>query len=258
MGYADPVRTVEVDRLAVRVYGTRKDMGEAAASHAAGHLRDILERQRAARVVFASAPSQVEFLHALGNAPDIDWGRVTVFHLDEYLEFPPDAPQAFGMFLRMHLFDRVRPGTVSLLDGSARDAPAEAARYAALLREAPLDLACVGVGENGHLAFNEPADTRFDDPALVRIVAMNERSREQQVHDGCFPRLDDVPKRALTMTVPAIMSARAIACIVPGPAKREAIRGMLHGPVSTDCPASVLRRHPDAVLFVDLEAASAL
>jgi glucosamine-6-phosphate deaminase len=258
MGNADPVRNVHIDWLAVHVYQTRDDMGAAAASHAAGRLRAALERQRGARVVFASAPSQIEFLHALAGAPDIDWGRVTVFHLDEYLEVSSDAPQAFGRFLREHLFDRVRPGTVRLLDGSAGDAPAEASRYARLLAEAPLDLACVGIGENGHLAFNEPADTDFDDPALVRIVAIDVRSREQQVHDGCFPRLDAVPERALTLTVPAIMAARAITCIVPGPTKREAVRRMVRGPVSTECPASALRRHHDAVLFTDAEAASAL
>jgi len=258
MRRADPVRTVENDRLSVRVYATRHDMGAAAADHAAGHLRAATAGRGRARVVFASAPSQVEFLAALVNAADIDWGRVTAFHLDEYLDLPPRAPQAFGQFLRAHLFDRVRPGTVSLLDGAAADARAEAERYARLLSAAPLDVACVGIGENGHLAFNEPGAADFDDPDQVRIVTIDERSRAQQVHDGCFARVNDVPTRALTLTVPAIMRAAAVTCIVPGPTKREALRRMVRGPVSTECPASVLRSHPAAVVFADVEAAADL
>jgi glucosamine-6-phosphate deaminase len=210
-----------------------------------------------ARVLFASAPSQIEFLHALGETPGIDWGRVAAFHVDEYLRFPARAPQAFGQFLLEHLFDRVRPGNVWFLDGNAA-VIAEIERYGRLLREGPLDLACVGVGENGHLAFNEPNSTDFDDPALLRVVALDERSRMQQVHDGYFDTLDAVPMKAITLTVPAIMAARTIVCVVPGPTKGTALRQMLCGPVSPACPASVLRRHRDAALYADVEAASLL
>jgi glucosamine-6-phosphate deaminase len=258
MAWGDPLRSLHADRLAVHVYRRRADMGEAAASCAAECLRAAVARSRGARAVFASAPSQVEFLHALGAAPGVDWSRITVFHLDEYLGVPSHAPQAFGEFLRTHLFDRVRPSHAWFLDGTAGDVAAEMERYAQLLREAPLDLACVGIGENGHLAFNEPGDTDFDDAALLRVVTLDERSRLQQVHDTCFAALADVPVRAITLTVPAITAAGTVVCVVPGPTKREALRRAIRGPVAPECPASVLRRHADAVVFADLEAAALL
>jgi len=258
MQIADPVRSLHADRLVVHVYGTRNDMGGAAAARAAEHLRAAIAARGEARVVFGSAPSQVEFLCALGGAPDLDWRCVTAFHLDEYLDLPAHAPQAFGQFLRAHLFDRVRPSNVWFLDGMARDVAAEIERYGCLLQQARLDLACVGVGENGHVAFNEPGSTDFDDAALLRVVALDHRSRWQQVHDGCFETLEAVPTRAITLTVPAIMAARAIVCVVPGPTKRDALKRTVHGAVSAECPASVLRRHDDAVLFADVEAAASL
>jgi glucosamine-6-phosphate deaminase len=150
----------------------------------------------------------------------------------------------------------VRPGQVRLIDGNARDAAVEIERYGRLLREGPLDLACVGVGENGHVAFNEPGSTDFDDRAFVRVVTPDERSRLQQVHDGCFETLEAVPTEAFTLTVPAITRAARIVCVVPGPSKRAALRQMLCVPISPQCPASVLRRHPDAVLYADVDAAA--
>lgn len=258
MQIPDPIRSVQADRLVVRIYRTRDEMARAAAAAAAGSLGAAIAARGEARVMFASAPSQVEFLHALADARTLDWSRVTAFQLDEYLDFPSQAPQAFGQFLREHLFDRTRPRKVWFLDGTARDAAAEIARYERLLREAKLDLGCVGVGENGHLAFNEPDSTDFDDPALLRVVALTEESRRQQVHDGCFDALDAVPTRAMTLTVPAIVAARTIVCIVPGPTKREALSRMVRGAVSVTCPASVLQRHADATVFADVEAASAL
>lgn len=250
------VRTLRVDRLAVEVHATRSEMGQAAAARAAARLRAALDERGGARALFASAPSQIEFLRALSETPGIDWGRVTAFHVDEYLGFPARASQAFGQFLRERIFDRVHPGAVHFIDGNAPDPPAEAARYTGLLRAGPIDLACIGVGENGHIAFNEPGDTDFDDPRLLRVVALNDRSRRQQVTDGCFETPDAVPAQALTLTVPAIMRAAAIACVVPGPSKRAAVREMLRGPISPGCPASVLRRHPDAVLYADVESAA--
>jgi glucosamine-6-phosphate deaminase len=242
----------------VLVYRDRAEMGGAAASRAAECLRAAVARGGRARAVFASAPSQVEFLHALAAAPGVDWSRITAFHLDEYVGVPSRAPQAFGQFLRAHLFDRVRPSNVWFLDGTADDVSAEMARYAQLLREAPLDLACVGIGENGHLAFNEPGHTDFDDTAALRVVALDERSRLQQVRDARFGALEDVPARAITLTVPSITAAASMVCVVPGPAKRDALRRTIRGPVAPDCPASALRRHADAVLFADFDAAALL
>lgn len=254
----DPVRTLEVDRLKVYIYRNRQESGAAAAASAASALRAMISSHGQARVVFASAPSQNEFLHELTAATDVVWTRVTAFHLDEYVGLPSDAPQAFAQFLRERLFDRVNPGRVHYLDGNATDLAAEVHRYSQLLAGQQLDLACLGVGENGHLAFNEPGSTSFQTSELVKVVDLEGRSRQQQVNDGCFSSVDQVPKQAITMTVPAIMAARKVLCIVPGQAKREALERMLNGSVSVDCPASALRLHHDALLFADLDSASRL
>lgn len=233
-------------------------MGAAAAAAGADALRSAIAVRGSASAVFASAPSQAEFLAGLADAPGIDWTRVIAFHLDEYVGLPGDAPQAFGQFLRDRLFDRVRPGTVHYLDGNAPDPEAECARYAALLREQPLDVAFTGIGENGHIAFNDPHVADFDDPHAVKVVELDARSRAQQVHDGCFDRLEAVPHAALTMTMPAILAAPRILCMVPGPTKADAVRATLLGPIATECPASALRRHPDCTLYLDEQSASLL
>lgn len=248
----------DVSRPQVLIYPDRAAMGAAAAEAGAEALRRAIAARGAASVVFASAPSQAEFLDGLGAASGIDWSRVTAFHLDEYIGLAADAPQAFGQFLRDRLFDRVRPGTVHYLDGNAASAEAECARYAALLAARPLDVAFIGIGENGHIAFNDPHVADFQDPAVVKVVDLDARSREQQVHDGCFERLEAVPHAALTMTLPAILVAPRILCMVPGPTKAEAVRATLRGPITTECPASALRNHSDATLFLDERSAALL
>ena len=249
----DPFLTTQVDRLAVRVYRNRQAMGAAAGAAVAGQMRGALARQPGLRMVFAAAPSQNEFLAALAAAEGIDWARVTAFQMDEYLGLPPGAPGTFGRFLADRLFDRVRPGVVHRID-PANDAAAECARYAGLLAAAPVDVVCLGIGENGHLAFNDPPDADFDDPARVKVVALSLASRRQQVHDGCFPTLEAVPTEALTLTVPALLAGAVLSCVVPGPTKRDAVRQALRGPVSPACPASALRRHPDCTLWLDADA----
>jgi glucosamine-6-phosphate deaminase len=250
-----PVATFTVDQLSCEVYGTRDQMGTASARAAAAQIRMILTQRDQCRIVFAAAPSQNEFLAELRIAPGIDWRRVSAFHMDEYIGLGSDTPQSFAHFLRERLFEKVEPKIVHYLDGMAQDPQAECARYATLLREAPIDIVCAGIGENGHLAFNDPPDADFDDPKTVKIVALTLRSREQQVHDGCFADLDQVPRRALTLTIPTFMAARHIFCMVPGPTKAEAVRDTLTGPISRTCPASILRRHPAAVLYVDSDSA---
>jgi len=250
MSSEEPGRSWLQDRFRVQVYPDRGAMGRAAAAHAAALLRGALSGQARARVVLASAPSQVEFLAAFAAAPGIDWARVTGFHMDEYLGMPRTAPQSFGRFIREHLFDRVGLGRAEYLDGTA-DPGAECRRYAALLAEAPVDLVCLGVGENGHIAFNDPPVADFADPARVKVVDLDERCRRQQVRDGCFPGLDQVPRQALTMTVPALMAGLSLCVVVPAASKAEAIAAALTGPVTTSCPASVLRTHPRAALFLD-------
>ena len=251
-----PTRTMTVDRLAVQVYASRDDMGAAAAYDVARRMQNIYAQQEWVRVVFAAAPSQSEFLATLCTTEGLDWSRVEAFHMDEYLGLEAKAPQLFGSFLWARLFRRVKPGRVEYIDGNAADGEAECERYGALLNERPVDIVCAGIGENGHMAFNDPHEADFEDPRTVKIVTLDDLCRMQQVHDGAFPTIDDVPKVALSMTMPALMSARWLYCVVPGPSKAEAVRRTLTGPISTACPVTVMRRHPNAVLYLDLEASA--
>lgn len=246
--------TWTVGSLQVQAHESRAAMGRAAAGHVAGLLRGFLAEQDVVRMVFASAPSQVEFLAALAAEPGIAWGRVTAFHMDEYLGMPADAPRSFGRFIREHLLDRVRIGRAHYVDGTA-DPGGECRRYADLIAASPIDIVCLGIGENGHIAFNDPPFADFRDPRLVKVVELDERSRRQQVHDGCFPSLDEVPREALTLTIPALVGARCMSAVVPAASKAEAVRATLTGPVTDACPASVMRTHPRATLFLDPDSA---
>jgi glucosamine-6-phosphate deaminase len=251
-------RAFAVEKLQVKLFSNRREMGKAAGQSVDEKMREILKTKRSLSIVFASAPSQKEFLEELGQTPGIDWDKVRAFHLDEYVGLSDKAPERFGHFLRVRLFEKVRPGNVYYLNGMAGDLEAECKRYAGLLRDHPLDIACIGIGENGHLAFNDPPFADFQDPLLVKIVKLDLVSRQQQVHDGCFKNLQEVPQRAITLTISAILSAKFIYCMVPAQSKAEAVKRTLEGPVSKECPASILRKHENAVLFLDRESAKLL
>ena len=257
-GPPSPEETLQVDSLRVEIHADRGRMGTAAAHATAKRMRDVIAQEGSAGVVFAAAPSQNEFLAALASQEGIDWDRVIAFHMDEYLGLPADAPQGFGYFLRERLFDPVKPGTVHLLNGQSLDPEEECRRYAALLEAHPVHIVCAGIGENGHLAFNDPSVADFADPVKVKVVELDETCRLQQVHDGCFPDLDGVPTHALTMTIPALMAARWIYTMVPGPTKAQAIKETLTGLIGTHCPATALREHPNAVLYVDRDSTALL
>lgn len=242
--------------MRVRRFDSRAELGTAAAADIAGAMRRALARPGPVRMVFASAPSQAETLTALVDAPGIDWSRVQAFHMDEYIGLSPDAPQRFGRWLRAQLLDRVPVGAMHLIE-PGRDPAAAAEHYAARLAEAPLDIVCLGIGVNGHIAFNDPPVADFDDPRAVKIVPLDAVCRQQQVDEACFARLDEVPTRAITLTVPRLLDAAQLFCMVPGAIKRSAVNATLHGPITTDCPASVLRTHPDCTLYVDAESAPA-
>jgi glucosamine-6-phosphate deaminase len=253
-----PQQTLQVGSLQVEQYADRAGMGAAAAQAVAERMRAIIASRGSVTVVFAAAPSQNEFLATLVPARGIAWEKVVAFHMDEYIGLPADAPQGFGNFLRQKLFDRVKPGTVLYLNGQAPDPEQECRRYAALLQAHPVDIVCAGIGENGHLAFNDPPVADFADPFAVKVVDLDHTCRMQQVHDGCFSDLDSVPTHALTMTIPALVAARWIYTIVPGPTKAQAIKDTLTGPIGTHCPATILRRHPRAILYTDRDSASLL
>lgn len=245
------------DQLQVHIYDTRAAMGAAAAADIEKAIAQVLAGKDRCNMIFAAAPSQNEVLAALAASPRIDWPRVHAFHMDEYIGLAADAPQGFANFLRAALFSKVPFGSVNCLDSTAQP-EAEAQRYSKLLQENPVDIVVMGIGENGHIAFNDPHVALFDDPALVKAVTLDDTCRMQQVHDGCFARIEDVPKTALTLTVPALCAARQAFCIVPAATKAQAVRGALLGPVSEQCPASILRRHPRAGLYLDADSACAL
>lgn len=251
-------REWECEELQVRVFPDRNALGRAAGIEVAFRLRSILAEQHAANIVFAAAPSQNEFLETLATEAGIDWARVNAFQLDEYVGLPAPAPQRFAAYLHRQLLARVHPGRAFYLDGTAHDPAAECARYAILLATHPVDILCAGIGENGHLAFNDPQVADFSDPQVVKVVDLEEACRRQQVHDGCFAQLDDVPRQAITLTIPALLRARWLYCVVPGPSKAYAVQQTLSGPIREAVPASVLRLHPRSVLYLDQESARLL
>lgn len=246
------------DELTVKIYDTRLESGLDAARDAAALLRRLLAEKESIRCIFAAAPSQNEFLDSLCNEEGIDWNRVTAFHMDEYVKLDAAAPQGFGNFLRRHIFDRLPFAKVNFLNGNAEDIDAECVRYTALLNEAPIDIVFMGIGENGHIAFNDPPVADFEDKAAVKVVKLDEICRNQQVHDGCFEKLDDVPTHALTLTVPTLANVEHQFCIVPAATKAKAVYDTLNGPIATSCPASILRRCSGATLYLDSDSSSLL
>lgn len=253
-----PVKEFYRDQLKVQVYLNREQMGRASAFAMADKMCRVIQKQQQIRIVFAAAPSQNEFLNTLSRIPNIDWSKVTAFHMDEYLGIPVEAQQRFGNFLRNRLFAKVPLKGVHYINPNPSIVQEECFRYASLLQEAPIDIVCMGIGENGHIAFNDPPVADFNDSETVKVVELDEICRKQQVNDGCFVAITDVPKFAITLTVPTLISAKTIFVVVPGPTKAQAVYNTLEGPIRTACPASILRRHKDAVLFLDLDSGAKL
>lgn len=234
--------------LAVNIFEDRKQMGIHAAAVAVEKINALLALQPVVNVIFAAAPSQNEFLEALVTS-DIDWSRINAFHMDEYIGLDVSAPQGFGNFLSSRLFDRLPFKSVNYLRGIA---------YSELLDQFPVDVVCMGIGENGHIAFNDPPVADFNDPEKVKVVALDQVCRQQQVNDGCFKSIDDVPTHAVTLTIPALLKAKHIICVVPGLAKAQAVWNTLNEVVSTEYPSTILRNHPDVMLFLDQDSSSLL
>ena len=242
----------------VRIYRRGPGLGQAAGAAGAAVLREAIATRGVARIIIGTGPSQDGTIAALTRAPGIDWSRVEVFHMDEYVGMQPSHPASFRRWLREHVVDIVRPGIVHFLEGEAADVDAECGRYGALLRAEPIDASFIGFGENGHIAFNDPAVADFHDPAAVKPVTLDERCRRQQVGEGHFPDLASVPPAALTVTCPILVSARYLLCSVPDRRKAEAARDAIEGPLATACPASLVMTHPRCAIFLDAESASLL
>lgn len=243
--------------LNVQEFEDRDQLGNTAAGMVAGRIQELLKTREYLNMIFAAAPSQNEFLAALA-AMDLPWERINAFHMDEYIGLPPTAPQLFSHFLREALFGKLGFRSVHYINGNAANTEAEMSRYEELLKQYPVDIVCMGIGENGHIAFNDPPVADFKDPVLVKKVELEEACRVQQVNDGCFNTLQEVPKEAITLTVPALMRGHYLYCMVPGEKKAEAVYHTIYAPISEAHPSTILRNHPQAVLYIDRNSASKL
>ncbi len=232
--------------------------GRAAAATATEARRDAIARDGRARAIFATGTSQLAFFAALREVRDVAWDRVEAFHMDEYLGLDEEHPASFRGFLLRELVAPLGIGLFHGIDGDPDRADATIAAYVARLREAPIDLCCMGIGENGHLAFNDPPDARFDDPEPARVVRLDQVSRRQQVGEGHFGELADVPTHAITLTIPTLVNVGRVNVVAPEARKARAVRTALEGPVDPGCPASILRRAPNATAYLDRESASRL
>ncbi|HWR22089.1 MAG TPA: 6-phosphogluconolactonase [Feifaniaceae bacterium] len=243
-----------IHTLPVRVYDNRKEMGRAAAEEAARIINGAIKKKGTANVIFAAAPSQSDLLDAL-LAQEIDWTLVRGFHQDEYIGLDPASSAGFGNFLRRHIFDKVPFMELHYLQCKPEHAEEKCKEYGALLKELPPDLIFLGVGENGHLAFNDPSVADFEDPLAVKVVELDDVCRNQQVNDGCFQAIKEVPTHAITLTMSLILRVPRAITVVPTALKASAINEALHGPVGTACPASALRLHRGASLYLDRDSA---
>jgi glucosamine-6-phosphate deaminase len=246
------------DKLIIIKYDSRREMGEDATAEVSASIRKLLDTKPGVRMIFAAAPSQNEFLEVFSRDKDIDFSRITAFHMDEYVDLPADAPQGFGNFLRDRIFAKCPFKEIHYLNGLAKDPEEECHRYAELLKREPIDIVCMGIGENGHIAFNDPGVADFRDRKTVKVVALDPVCRQQQVNDGCFAGIDEVPVRALTLTVPVLFGCKQIFCIVPAKNKADAVYASLNNGIDENCPASILRNHGNAVMYLDGESGSRL
>ena len=245
------------DDLDVFIHPDIPRLAAAAAAAAAATIGTAVAERGTANVMLATGNSQLGFLAELTNRTDVDWSAVTVLHMDEYVGVDEDHTASFARYIRERVVDVVHPKAAYLIDGTA-DPAHEIARYSALLRHHPLDLTCLGIGENGHLAFNDPPVADFDDPVDVKEVELDHACRQQQVGEGHFPDIDAVPRTAITLTIPALLRAGRVLAICPEARKAEAVKAALTGPIATACPASTLRRTPHATLYLDAESAALL
>ncbi|MFM2064597.1 MAG: hypothetical protein RLZZ507_4268 [Cyanobacteriota bacterium] len=244
-----------VDKLLVKIYNSEAEMAQNAAEIAQKYLDHLLQKQDTIALLLATGNSQLKFLDALISLGGIDWSRITLFHLDEYLGINSEHPASFRRYLRERVEKRVFPQQFHYIEGDALEPVAECDRYTKLLKAQPIDLCLLGVGENGHLAFNDPAVANFEDAASVKLVKLDQVNRQQQVKTGYFPNLETVPQYAFTVTIPMICTAKKIICLAPETRKAKIVKEILNGTITTNCPASILRKQPQASLFLDVNSA---
>lgn len=242
------------NELDVYIFENRTLMGEKAAVDAAECIKKVVAEKGEANCIFAAAPSQNDFLKALVADKTIPWEKVNAYHMDDYVGLEQGCEQSFSGFLKSHIFDLVPLKSVNLINGQ-NDQESESERYSKLLKEHKTDIVFMGIGENGHIAFNDPGVADFNDPKYVKVVKLDDKCRMQQVHDKCFPTFDDVPEKAFTVTITGLMAADYHFCIVPTKLKAPATKRMLEGPVSEECPATILRNRKNAKMYIDEDCA---
>lgn len=254
----NPCFTTTTGVLPISVFDTNAQVGQAAAEDAAAFLQQTIQQRGRANVILATGNSQLTFLEAMRRMPGINWGKVNIFHMDEYVNLQPGHPASFPLFLRRHFLNYLQPSAGAFFPvPSRRTHPEDGCReYEALLRANPCDLCALGIGENGHIAFNDPPYADFKDPVWVKVVQLDEASRRQQIGEGHFADLESVPTHAITLTIPALLSARKILAVVPEGRKALAVQRALQGPIETNCPASILRQAPHARLYLDRDSAA--
>ncbi len=252
------MKTFVKDKLQVEIFENRTLMGESAAKDISAKIKELLAEKKEINMVFAAAPSQNDVLKALVADKTIEWSRINAYHMDEYIGLNKNAPQGFGNFLKSHIFGLVPFKSVNYIDITTTDPEKEAERYGNLLKANPTDIVVMGIGENGHIAFNDPGVADFNDKRAVKPVQLDEICRNQQVNDGCFKTIDDVPARAMTLTVPTLVSAPWLFCIVPAATKATAVYETINGKIDEHCPASILRTRDNAKLYLDDKSSALL
>jgi glucosamine-6-phosphate deaminase len=254
----NPIKTFQVDSLPVRVYRTQDDMARDAAQMVQQHLVQCLAERGEVFAILATGNSQIRFLQLLIDLGGIDWSKVTLFHMDEYLGIDANHKASFRRYMRERVESLVKPRVFHYIQGDAHQPLTECSRYADLLQAQEIDLCCLGVGENGHIAFNDPHVAEFDDPWSVKLVSLDLKCRQQQVNEGHFPAVDQMPQFAYTLTIPTLCAVRKMVCVAPEKRKAQAVHDALKLSVSTNCPASYLRTQPQAVMLLDEDSAALL
>jgi len=252
-----PVESRTIDRMQVYIFESKEKLGQRAAEDLAVLLTRLVEKEGKASVILATGNSQSDFFRALRKLKGVPWDKVTLYHMDEYMGMSDQHPASFARYIRENLANSIHPAIFHHIRGDSSDTASELNRYTNLFREFPPDICVMGIGENGHLAFNDPpAD--FETKEVMHLVNLDTRCRTQQVGEGHFPRLDDVPKRAFSLTIHALLNVKDALVVVPEARKAMAVKAALQGPVTADCPASILKTRPNVILYLDRESASLL
>lgn len=234
----------------LNIYPTKKEAGFAAGAAIEKKILELQEIQDEVRIIFAAAPSQNETIEYLVKSKWIDWSKINAFNMDEYLGLPPNSDQSFSNYLHERLFSKVSIGSVNVIN-TIGEVVEEMDSYREKIIEKPIDIVCLGIGENGHIAFNDPPVADFNDSEIIKVVKLDKLCRQQQVNDKCFETIEKVPEKAVTLTIPALMSGRFIYCVVTGSNKATAVNSTLSGPVAEGCPASILRTHTHCEFYLD-------